>query len=230
MWTRPLLAALFLPLLAGAAVAGAWPREKGQVFLSGAARLNWPQELEHWTSYEPTGQYYTLYLEYGLTDRITVGFDLGRSVSGNGKSVGFLRLPVRDKAGGLKIAAELGLGKIDGHPVIRPGLSLGLGLERGWLAADGFAEIAWVDDSDYIAPFLGVDYKLDLTWGRNLARDRKLILQVQTGKPWGEPFFARFAPSLVLPVTDVFSAELGVTWGATGDSSMGVLLGFWSSF
>ena len=52
----------------------------------------------------------------------------------------------------------------------------------------------------------------------------------QTGKPWGEPFFARFAPSVVLPVTDVFSAELGVTWGATGDSSMGVLLGFWSSF
>ena len=42
MCTRPLLAALFLPLLAGTAVAGAWPREKGQVFLSGAARLNWP--------------------------------------------------------------------------------------------------------------------------------------------------------------------------------------------
>ena len=223
MRTVPLLIALAASGCgAKDAAAGAWLRERGSLFASASARLSWPQDITTWTSLEPTGQYYTFYAEYGLTERLTVGMDLGRSVSGDGKGVAFLRLPLRDRDSGLKIATELGLGQIDGTPVLRPGLSLGLGLRHGWLSADGLAEDA---------PLSGqVDLKLDLTWGWNLPGDRHLILQVQTGAPHGDAPFARLAPSVVVPVTERLSAEVGATWGVTGDASMGVLVGLWAEF
>ena len=79
---RGLTLALALAGLAGHASAGAWPREEGSLFVSSLARLSWPQDTTTWTSYEPTGEYYTLYVEYGLTERLTVGLDLGRAISG----------------------------------------------------------------------------------------------------------------------------------------------------
>lgn len=165
--------ALALAGLAGQASGGAWPREEGSLFVSSLARLSWPQDITTWTSHEPTGEYYTLYVEYGLTDRLTVGLDLGRAISGGGKDVAFLRMPLGRADRRLKLAGELGLGQIEGDMVLRPGLSLGLGLGHGWLSADGLAEISLGSGE--------TDLKLDLTWGLTLWDERKLIVQLQTG-------------------------------------------------
>ncbi|MGR3375206.1 hypothetical protein [Salipiger abyssi] len=202
--------------------AGAWPREQGRAFVSTSVRLFWPQDIASWTSRQPTGQYYTFYGEYGLTNRLTLGADLGRSVSGQGKSVLFLRVPLHMRNARLKIATELGLGVIDGQSVLRPGLSVGLGLRNGWLSAEGLAEISPRKSA--------ADFKLDLTWGWNLGRDRKLMLQMQTGQPYGKEAFARFASSIVLPLTTAFSAEIGGSWDLAGADTFGVLLGVWSEF
>lgn len=219
----PVLVALFCLLFATSrAEAGAWPREKGRVFASSAICLSWPQDIPAWEPRDPTGRYVTFYAEYGLTDRLTLGLDLGRSMYGDGKALVFLRLPLRDRDHGLRIATELGLGEIDGQPVIRPGLSLGFGLQNGWLSADGLAETRARDGR--------TDYKLDLTWGRNFPGGRKLILQIQSGKPGKAPAYARFAPSVVLPLNRRLKAEIGGAWGLSGDMSMGAMLGLWAEF
>lgn len=171
---------------------------------------------------DPTDDYSTLYMEYGLTDRLTVGADIGHSVSGSGKSVLFFQWPVRQAEKGPQISAQFGLGIISGKRVLRPGLSLGWGLKTGWLSIDSVAE-SYVDTGR-------TDLKLDMTWGRNLSKDRKLILQVQTGQPDGRDPFVRVAPSLVLPLRGPVKLETGVTWGLTGDTFMGLKFGVWTDF
>ncbi|WP_136442919.1 hypothetical protein [Pacificoceanicola onchidii] len=223
MVLRLLISAIVLSLWGATLSAGAWPREKGHGFFSTAVRLAWPQNLEHWTSSNPTEQYYTLYLEYGLTDRLTFGLDLGRSVSGDGKTVGFLQWPLRDRDRGPKVAFALGLGRIGEQTVVRPGLSVGWGLKKGWVTLDTLAE--------YQVESGLMDYKMDITWGRNLKNDRKVLLQVQTGQPAEDPAFLRLAPSYVFPVGKRgMMVETGVTYGVTGDTSMGLKLGIWRNF
>lgn len=174
----------------------------------------------------PAARYYTFYFEYGISDRLTAGLDLGRSVSGGSKAIAFAQYPMRDRTSGVKITMALGFGRIDNTQVIRPGIAIGKGFSSanraGWMTAEGVAEIATATGR--------TDFKLDLTYGLNLARDRKLILQLQTGAPARRDVFARFAPSIVLPAGKGRHAELGVTYGLTGDSDVGVMLGLWQSF
>ena len=212
----------FLLLAGEPLVAGAWLRPEGEAFLSTAARFSWPKDLSRMVSKDPHGRYHSLYFEYGLTERYTLGLDLGRSGTGGGKAIVFLRHPLRDRESGFRIAAELGLGRIDDAPVLRPGLSLGLGLENGWLSAEGLMEYSTVTGL--------ADYKLDLTRGLKFDNGRMLILQLQTGFPAGKPGYARLAPSLVFPLAPGLKAEVGGAWGLTGDESMGVMLGLWAEF
>lgn len=221
---RAVLTALFLltaTLTPCAARAGAWPRDAGSGFFSVATRLSWPQEIAQWTSIEPTEDYHTLYIEYGMTDRLTLGLDVGRSVSGGGKSVAFVQFPLLDRDTGPKVSAQLGFGTIAGENILRPGLSVGWGMPNGWLAFDGVAEMHRSGDTDV---------KLDVTWGRNLPKGRKLIVQLQTGLQENDPAFARLAPSLVFPMRKKMNAELGATYGLKGDDSMGLKFGLWLDF
>jgi hypothetical protein len=209
-------------LAAGQAPAGAWPREAGSLFATATMRLGWPQDITTWTSTEPAQVYRTIYLEYGLTDRVTLGLDLGRAVSGADKTIAFVQYPLRDRDTGAKVTAQLGFGTVAGAQVVRPGLSVGWGLPRGWLSFDAVAELA--------RGRAAADYKLDATWGRNLPGERKLIVQLQTGDTATDPPFARLAPSIVTPLYTGVKLESGLSWGLSGDTSMGVTLGLWAEF
>lgn len=211
-----------LCLWCGMAQAGAWPRTKDTGFVSATARFVWPNDL---SVTKPQSTYLTLYTEYGLTDRLTVGLDLGHSVSGDSKMVGFVRLPL-PAPDGWAFAGELGFGNIAGETVVRPTLSVGRGLAgphgSGWLSLDATVEYG-----------LGTghsDVKLDATWGSALPGNRKLILQVQGGTPHGQPTFLRLAPSVVTPLPRDMYGEFGVTVGLAGRTGLGLLFGLWRDF
>lgn len=207
--------------LAGPAQPGAWPREKGSAFVSFASYLSWPQDVLTWSSFEPSARYDTLYLEYGLTPRWVIGLDLGRSVSGAAKLVAFARRPLARPEARLQIAPELGLGQIDGQAVLRPGLSFGFGLPKGWLSAELIGEVFRDDGTP--------DVKIDLTYGRRIGK-RTAMLQIQTGQQDGDQAFVRLVPSLVTPLFGPVEAEVGVSYGILGDTSMGLKLGLWTRF
>lgn len=219
---RLLAACILLVLSTAPALSGAWPRDRGVGFILTDARLSWPQDVAHRGLDGSIQQYYTLYVEYGLTDRWTLGLDLGRSVSGDGKTVVFLQYPLRDRDRGMKATAQLGFGRISGEEIIRPGLAIGWGLANGWLTAETVAEIR--TDSGL------TDLKLDLTWGLTFDNGSKWIMQMQTGRPWASDDFARAASSVVVPLRGGLSVEAGMTWGLFTDESVGVKLGLWKEF
>ena len=224
-----------LAALAGPVNAGAWPREAGTGFSS----------LSLWQGRDSADSYTALFLEYGLLPRLTLGLDAGRSVSGQTKSVVFLRAPFGRTMGGL-VAAELGLGEIAGRPVLRPGVSWGHGITRprwkGWLAVDTLMEVDLETRQ--------IDVKADVTLGvtpqsdAGLPSDWTFMVQVQTGlislqdslyllhtegiTP--EPAFLRIVPSVTYQLREGMHLELGLYRGLNGSSEQGVKLGLWSRF
>lgn len=225
-----LLLTLVLITPADPATAGPWPREPGSGFLAFNSRPSRPMNA---LRSPPTETYTTLYLEYGLPAAgplprdLTAGLDLGRSVSGRGKAIGFLRAPLTGEGASLPAAATLGLGMIDGKGVVRPGLSLGRSLDfgqrgTGWLTLEGFAE--WYAKSGE------TDLKIDLTFGVAHPSGRRSILQLQTGASHDDPPFLRLAPSVVVPLTGGMQLEAGLTVGLSGDDGLGLNLGLWRDF
>ncbi len=219
---KHLLLALALTCFGTAAFCGAWPREEGKLFVSAASRLKWPQDMKSWTSTNPIDVYDTVYLEYGFSDKLTIGVDWGRSVSGQTKKIIFAQTPLRLQSTGSVMSVQFGLGQIHDERVIRPGLSIGWPRPNGWISIDSTIE--------FVPRTRDTDLKIDATWGRNLPKNRKLILQLQTGDSDTDPPFLRIAPSIVLPAGRRFKTELGGAWGLIGDDTMGIKMGVWAEF
>ena len=205
----------------GVLSAGAWPREKGTGFASTSTHLGWSQDVPDVRNSAPSSRYDTLYVEYGLTERWTVGLDLGHSALGEVKAIAFARRPLARPDTRLKIAGELGIGQIDGQAALRPGLSIGMGLERGWLNADLSAAFPTGSGTS--------ETKLDLTYGRNFGR-RKAIFQVLTVQSDGGPGAVSIPSSIVTPLWRRIELEVGATYGVIEDTGMGLKLGLWTNF
>ncbi len=123
------LALLLLVGLSPTALAGAWPREKGELYLSLATYQGIDTDGAPYTTQE-------LYAEYGLTPRLTLAFDGYDTLNPeNARLVLFLRRGLGPQTGAHRLAATLGLGK-DGPQdaiVLRLGGAWGYGLQNGWL-------------------------------------------------------------------------------------------------
>lgn len=204
----------------GPLFAGAWPRGKGNHFFSTTSRLA-AESIDG-----PYSIYSTFYYEYGMTDQLTVGVDFGRAVSGASKALAYARWPIGTPTIASRYSFEIGAGRISGEAVIRPGVSFGRGLEtnlgHGWITIDSVAE--------YHIKSGNTDFKADFSFGIDLAPRLKMILQLQTGAPYGDQDFLRFAPSMVMKTTAKSHIEFGATAGIKGDSQFGIKLGLWREF
>jgi hypothetical protein len=213
------LAVLLSFWLASPVLSGAWPREKGTVFLSLAGQAEGPDEHGVYR------QNFTLYTEYGLTERLTLGVDAGGDAVRMTKAIGFLRWPLGRADRRMKLALELGAGQVDGENALRPGLSLGRGVEigkrQGWLAADGRA-ILFTGG--------GMTLESDLTFGLSFTNRSKVILQIQAGHPDPGAAYARFAPSFVFETKPGTHIEFGLTEPLLGNGDRGFKLGLWRKF
>jgi hypothetical protein len=213
------LAVVLLFWLASDATAGAWLREKGAVFLSLSGQVKEPDE------YGFLRQDYSLYAEYGLADRLTIGVDAGHDMLRMSKAFVFARIPLRRAEHAVKLAAELGAGETDGGTALRPGLSIGRGITLwglgGWLNADGRAVLAGGG---------AMTLESDLTFGLSVTDRAKVILQLQLGQPDLGDAYATFAPSFVYETRPGAHLEIGLTQPLTGGELRGVTLGLWRSF
>lgn len=233
------LALIILCLTAPSALAGPWPRAKGESFLSFA--------LE----YSDSRDYAGLYAEYGLTEKLTLGLDLGGTSSTAKKAIAFARWPVGNTKGALRMAAQLGLGygerwrtppfklvikgggplpplpgpRPEMQPILQTGFSIGRGLKllghNGWITLDTRAEM---DDH------LAAHYAADATIGLTVPKGHKLILQVQTGSTATGASWAKLAPAYVLQLSDRQHLEMGLVAGVAGDTDIAARLGLWQRF
>lgn len=213
--------------------AGAWPREEGAFFLSlsqglssgGPALLAPDQSFRSYTS---------VYAEYGLTERLTIGLDAGYG-RGPGADLRtglvFARWLLGETAAGDRFAVDLGLGRrVDSGEGAdlrtRLGLAWGRGFEigwgQGWMGVEGSAE-RLIPANDQL-------YKADFTIGLKPDDDWMLILQVQGGLYPGSDPLVRLAPSLARRITEHLRAQLGVETTVVGARSYGVKFSTWLTF
>jgi len=133
---------IMMVLLAGQALAGPWPREKGRTFLAVAGFAEAPE-----TGQSVTG-YATVYAEYGLTDTVTVGLDLGSDEDATEKIIGFLRVPLIPADRSLKFALELGAGRLDASSTTLGGAGSALLADAdAFVAADDSLEVDIIAES-----------------------------------------------------------------------------------
>ncbi|WP_372893503.1 hypothetical protein [Rhodosalinus sp.] len=221
---RSLGPAILAAALCGAAAdAGPWPRAAGEGFASGT----WRGTLAGGTEYS------ALYLEYGLGRRWSAGLDAGRAIGGATKAVAFISRARAADRPGPRLGWQLGVGRIDGRAVVRPGLSLGRGFgegaRTGWLAGDALAEVGVAPGADP-RPELTIDVKLDLTLGLTHPGGVKTLVQLQTGREAGDPPFARLEARTVVPLRARTSVTLGAYHDLDRAGTGGLVFGLWQRF
>lgn len=240
------IALTLLTFWTGAACAGAWPRPEGSGFVSLAYEATTPRAalLPEALALDPVPEifgYQSIFAEYGLTDRITLGLDAGGEENPDTWSgVAFVRIPLDKGAGRHRWAAQLGVGQrrylADGpfpgqefdttELIVRPLLAWGTGFDNrlgtGWLGAE--TSIEWRQDT------AGHPVKLDLTAGLNLNDKTFAMIQLQTGDfPQANPY-AKLVPTVVRRIRPWVAVETGLILGLHGDDSIGGRLAVWFDF
>jgi hypothetical protein len=210
-------ALFFLFCLVGAASAGPWPREEGKGFLSFSFDIDAETGDDNFLSF---------YLEYGLGKDRTFGIDRRESSDEIAKTIAFLRYPIGSADRRLKLAYEIGLGVVDNHGALRPGFSLGSGLElgqrSGWWTWDSRA-ILYDDLEDGL-------FEADITLGIQMTGRTKVIMQLQGGVPSEGDAYAKLAPSFVLQNGAGRHYTLGLTAGVVEVDEVKINIGLWQEF
>ncbi len=221
---RSVALALIL-LLAGApaAEAGAWLRSKGDGFGATSVSTNKDRELST-----------SLYGEYGLTERLTLGLDISygvdRTFFQQGSGIAFLRFPLGPTDRTHKWAAHIGLGAryLQGYflRAAEAGLSWGRGIQwrdkYGWLNVDG----------SYNIPQSPADsrLKIDGTAGIGLNDRFKVMLQMFNTHEGGQTF-SQIAPSLLWsPGGGTSTIQLSAEIPVAGGGETALKIGVWVEF
>ncbi len=202
---------------------GAWAREKGQLFFAYATNL--------WISDgADTGLYYdpTIYAEFGLTDRVTVGvdyFSTARDTIHTGLI--FAQFPLGDTTGSDRFAASFALGvqtdfALELDYLQRGGLSWGRGLDSGWLALDVSATYSRNDQ--LYRP------KADFTWGHNLSDNWTTMFQLQSGKTMDDDRFIKLSPAIIYGFNENLRISISATKPLKGNAESSIRLGIWQTF
>lgn len=221
---RALRGAICLAAIAvapGWAAAAAWPREEGGSFLSFTLRstLDGPD----------FGDYASLYYEYGLTEKLTFGLDVGGNIAnGQTTAIAFLRHPVFQGDGPDVFALSLGVGVTDrpggASATLRPGFSWGRPISgrwgSGWLGIE--STFALYDDGGSLA-------KIEGTFGINHANGSLTILQAILSDPSGGSHELAIEAAHVFKIADRSFVELGLSYEFRQRTTV-AKLGVWQSF
>lgn len=215
----------------GAAHAGPWAREKGQVFaiVSGQS--------------DATGESWTgIWAEYGLTSRITLGLDGGVSGRGDGKVIVWGQKSWEH--GEHRFAASMGLGAslIQDTPIPlgQVGLGWGRGISTrfgpGWLSAEGRATMttqsAPAGAADLPGGFLLPEnaLKAEFTLGLRPRERLMLINQLRFDVTDDSGLEAELANSVVFALSKPTKVEVGLTNPIVGEGEAALKVGLWLEF
>lgn len=251
MWRLTAIFCAGLLLWHEPAVAGAWPRGKGEAFLSVAyeytATREDAQELIVDTGqFEPeTFGFTSIYGEFGLTDQITIGIDTGaEDAPDTRQTIIFGTVGITPSDWRHQVALEFGIGQREFPPdaddaanikdlrdggterVLRPGLSWGYGFSTkwggGWAAIDLRHELRQERDETVT--------KVDMTLG--LAPDEKnlFFLQSQYSDYPQATANIRLVPTYVRKFGPGFALESALLYDARGGDRVGLRAGLWWEF
>jgi hypothetical protein len=243
MRCRPatILTTLSLWIAAGAhpASAGPWAREKGEAFLAFAV-FGDAQATALMVGDAVLDRYASLYGEYGLGHRMTLGAHLGRSDTAQ-DAVVFLRYTITASQAPWQIALDggVGLGTETGvadRRLLRLGFSVGrgfggIGAPRWWLPLQHNGGWVALD----VTGLLDIEteetiWQAEGTLGLSLS-DRLNVLLLVKSEEWpGSDPAHTLTPGAAWALTDRATAHVGLRMGIAEDPILGLTLGLWHSF
>lgn len=211
-------------------LAGAWPRGDGKFYIY-TSFVTDPVAATQALKYGYAAPYeLSIYAEYGLTDRWTLGFDGLQDTELTGGSTAILF--ATRSIGAFerhRFAGSIGVGwhrDAEGAEdfTARLGAHWGLGFERAWISADLWGVAALGDTAQS-------GWKADFTYGRRLGKRFSLVGQVQSGQFGGDPY-VKLVPKagLTFGKDSQMQIELGYVHGVANDDTRKALLGFSHSF
>ena len=219
------LALLGIALLfcANGAQANPWPREKGQIFLSLSGTYRYAIDSG---ANEFDG---SAYLEYGLTDRVTVGVSANDNRVDFSQAFGFVRYAFSPPDQRLKLAASLGVGASRrengwGH-MLRLGFSVGRPTaiwKPGWWNVTAAVE----EHALWPEPI----YKLDATFGLKLTPRLQTIVDLETSQRSGSADVVTLRASVAWELRKGSHLVIGIETKEIDQTSMGLRIGWWRTF
>lgn len=221
---RSVVLALILVWASASVVqAGAWLRKKGSGFASSSVSTDQSRDIST-----------SVYLEYGLSETITLGADISYGVDRvsfpEGSGIIFLRFPLGPTDGTHKWAVHVGVGAryLTGEflPAAEVGLSWGRGIQIG-------QKYGWVNvDTSFNEPQSPAEQriKLDGTVGLGLTQRTKVMFQMFNTFENGETF-SKLAPSLLFsPGKGTTTLQLSAEVPVAGGGETAIKVGIWREF
>lgn len=238
MFARTTVSCLFLVGgLTGAVQAGPWPRDEGKVFLSLSGERD-----------EAGNSYASVYTEYGLSRRRTLGLEVGHTNVGETTVLAWYQKSLDGGQGPNKLSYAMGFGAIrrDGEllPLSQIALMWGRGIsgpwEGGWVTAEGRVRVAGKTERVIVRQELtSVEYayltpeivgKLDLTLGLRPAASWAWINQFRLEARDDSDFSTKLASSVVYDLSGPARLEIGVVAPLTGPGEAALKMGTWLEF
>jgi len=225
-----------LCLAPGFAAAGPWPRAEGDLFLSFSHEVQGGSGREGWTS---------LYAEYGLTPKWTLGLDLGGGPDKQTALI-FLQHAVgkQDGPGRLTFSSGLGLETGPGSQAYGMmgaawGRSLQTPIGPGWVAVEPQLRMGVALTEDW-PPTLVLNMdgtlkttasrKLDVTLGATVRPGLIVMGQVQMEQVVDGASTTHLSASAVRSIGERGKVLLGVSAPLAGDGAAALKLGTWLEF
>ncbi|TNF57209.1 MAG: hypothetical protein EP307_14360 [Rhodobacteraceae bacterium] len=203
--------------------AGPWPREKGQTFVATGGTYRYAAGTM------TVSQEVGIYAEYGLGQRITLGFDAMNDMAAYSHARLFVRLPLSADRRRLKLALTLAVGMarqgLDWAPSARADLSLGRdhGLGQG-----GWWSLALSLEGGSLQPEPLA--KLDADFGLKLGPRLDMILQMQASGRGDASRDVRLVPGVIWRMTPAMRLHLGVEARRADEVSFGLRAALWREF
>lgn len=220
-----------LALAAPKAEAGAWPQEVGKIFASSGVELGFDEELYLLGSPLPVVGWSSLYIDYGLTKRLTLTIDYGREIGGLLRedtpipeaAYLILRWDLAPEAVWRR-AVSGGLGWSETGLRHHFGLHLGRGFDShfgsGWMNAD--ASLRSTAQG-------GAELGLDLVAGLNQSEALKLMSGMQVKSIDGADPVVRLTTGLAYALQK-FDIELGLAYRPDAPEQSRLKLAIWQNF
>lgn len=216
--------AALIAFAAQPAQAGAWARGKGKAFLSTGSYSTWPDGR----ALERPDVYGTIYGEYGITNRLTLGVDLGSADAekwSRTRAIGFLRYTLTRSEARNQFAIDLGVGQDESQTVMRAGLSFGRGFSFG--KSNGWVSLDWATLHDFKT--LEQSHSLEATLGTSW-RKSKLMAQFSGYQNRKGDQTLTFTPSWAREMRPGLHLEVGVAFGIKGKPDHSLKVAVWRSF
>lgn len=203
-------------------LAGAWLREESHGFLALSGTL---RRTDAGLDYETS-----VYADYGLTRRLTLGVDFHQQANTAGHVLAFVRLPLNRGTRRTRLALELAAGAHawlgDWQPMARTTLSLGRGFSSRW--GEGWFNI----DAAYERRFGSARpaIKLDGAVGLSSGGHVRPLLKLETTRIAGHPLYWTVTPAIQIDAGKGGTWIVGVERKSVPQGSIGLRLGLWRRF